>query len=79
MNNNISAAMRFFFLVVGSVVLLGIWLTGFNIAHWLLYVPVVFFYFAAATGICPGLVFSGMLFPAKSPARAATKTRRKNR
>jgi|GEM_PF-1033092 len=79
MNNNISAAMRFFFLVVGSVVLLGIWLTGFNIAHWLLYVPVVFFYFAATTGICPGLVFSGMLFPAKSPARAATKARRKNR
>jgi hypothetical protein len=75
MNNNISAAMRFFFLVVGSVVLLGIWLTGFNTAHWLLYVPVVFFYFAAVTGICPGLTFSGMLFPAK----AATKARRKKR
>jgi len=75
MNNNINAAMRFFFLVVGSVVLLGIWLTGFNTAHWLLYVPVVFFYFAAATGICPGLIFSGMLFPAK----AATKARHKKR
>jgi hypothetical protein len=53
----------------------GIWLTGFNLVHWLLYVPVVFFYFAAVTGICPGLIFSGMLFPAK----AASKARRKRR
>ena len=67
MDNKISAAMRFFLLlVVGSVMLLGIWLTGFNIAHWLLFVPVVFFYFTAASGICPGLVFSGKLFPAKA-------------
>jgi hypothetical protein len=79
MNNKINAAMRFFFLVVGSVVLLGIWLTGFNVVHWLLYVPVVFFYFAAVTGICPGLIFSGMLFPTKAPAKAAAKPRRKKR
>jgi len=77
MNNKISAAMRFFFLVVGSVVLLGIWLTGFNVVHWLLYVPVVFFYFAAVTGICPGLIFSGMLFQTKTPAKATAKARRK--
>ena len=77
MNNKISAAMRFYFLVAGSVVLLGIWLTGFDNVHWLLYVPVVFFYFAAVSGICPGLAFSGMLFPARPPARAATKARRK--
>jgi len=75
MNNKINAAMRFFFLVVGSVMLLGIWLTGFNIAHWLLYMPVVFFYFAAVTGICPGLVFSGKLFPAKATAKARRKKR----
>lgn len=75
MNKKISAAMRFFFFVISSVVLLGIWLTGFDKAHWLLYVPVVFLYFAAATGICPGLFFSGMLFPEKS----ATKARRKKR
>ena len=59
----ISAAMRFFFLVTGSVVWAGIWLTGFDKAHWLLYLPGAFFYFAAATGICPGLIFSRMLFP----------------
>jgi len=79
MNNKISAAMRFFFLVIGSVMLLGIWLTGFNIAHWLLYVPIVLFYFAAVTGICPGLAFSEMLLPAKAPAKAAAKARRKRR
>jgi len=75
MNNKVNAAMRFFFLVIGSVMLLGIWLTGFNTVHWLLYVPVVFFYFAAVTGICPGLAFSGMLFPAKAPAKARRKKR----
>lgn len=75
MTNNVNAAMRFFFFVVGSVVLLGMWLTGFDKVHWLLYVPVAFFYFATITGICPGLVFSGMLFPAK----AAGKARRKKR
>ena len=79
MNNKISSAMRFFFLVIGSVILLGIWLTGFDTVHWLLYVPAVFFYFAAVTGICPGLAFSGMLFPAKAPARAASKAPRKKR
>jgi hypothetical protein len=79
MNNKISAALRFFFLVVGSVVLLGIWLTGFNTVHWLLYVPVVFFYFAAVTGICPGLIISGKMFPTKTPAKAATKARGKKR
>lgn len=77
MSNKISAAMRFFFLVVGSVVLLGIWLTGFNTAHWLLYLPVVFFYFAAVSGICPGLIISGMLFPAKVQAKTTPKARRK--
>ena len=62
----IGAAMRFFFLVAGGIIWLGIWLTGFAAAHWLLYVPAVFFIFAAVTGICPGIIFSRMLFP---PAR----------
>ena len=79
MNNNISAAMRFFFFVIGSVILLGIWLTGFGAAHWLLYVPVVFFYLATVTGICPGLNFANMLFPSKTQAKAKTKARPKKR
>ncbi len=58
----ISTSMRFFFLVSGTILWLGIWLTGFNVVHWLLYVPAVFFAFAVITGICPGLIFSRLLF-----------------
>lgn len=61
--NTISTAMRFFFFVAGSVVWLGIWLTGFGVAHWMLYLPGAFFYFAALTGICPGLIISRKIFP----------------
>jgi len=63
--------MRFFFLVVGSVIWLGIWLTGFSTVHWLLYVPAVFFYFAAITAICPGLIISRLIFP---PAKTDAST-----
>jgi hypothetical protein len=79
MNNDMSAAMRFFLVVVGSVVLLGIWLTGFGTAHWVLYLPVVFFYLAAITGICPGLKFANVLFPAKASAKATAKAKPKAR
>lgn len=61
-----SAAVRFFLFVLGSTIWLGIWLTGFNQAHWLLYVPAVFLYFAALTGICPGLIISRMLFKSRA-------------
>lgn len=62
----ISSAMRFFFLFTGSVIWLGIWLTGFSTVHWLLYAPPIFFYFAALTGICPGLVLSRLVLPEKA-------------
>lgn len=51
------SAFRMQFLSVAGVVLLGIWLTGFDRAHWVLYLPVAFFTFAGLTGICPGLIF----------------------
>lgn len=57
----IGSEMRLFFSVSGSVVWLGIWLTGFDVVHWLLYVPAVFYIFAAVTGICPGLIISKAL------------------
>ncbi len=66
----VSNAMRFFFVVVASTILLGIWLTGFKTVHWLLYVPMVFFYFAAITGICPGMIISNNLFPEKKSAKS---------
>lgn len=62
----IGKSMRFFFLFSGSVIWTGIWLTGFSAAHWLLYVPAVFFYFASITGICPGMIISRLLFGEKA-------------
>lgn len=62
----IDSSMRFFFLLTAAVVSLGIWLTGFSTVHWLLYVPAAFFYFAAITGICPGLIISRFIFGNKS-------------
>lgn len=62
----ISSAMRFFFFFSGTVIWLGIWLSGFSAVHWLLYVTPTFFYFAALSSICPGLVLSRLVLPEKS-------------
>ena len=51
------SAQRMLFLTVAIIILLGIWLTGFDKAHWLLYLPVVALTFAGVTGICPGMLF----------------------
>lgn len=64
-NLMISAPLRFFMLIAGTTIWLGIWLTGFYTVHWILYIPAVFFVFAAVTGICPGMIFSNMLFAKK--------------
>ncbi len=57
-----SRAMRFFFFNTGATVLLGIGLTGFDQVHWFLYTVPVFTWFAAAVGICPGLILAQKLF-----------------
>ena len=54
-NFMIGAPMRLFLFVVGAVIWGGIFLTGFKVVHWLLYIPAIFFIFAAVTGICPGM------------------------
>jgi hypothetical protein len=46
--------MQFFTLAI--LFFIGIWLTGFENAHWFLWVPVVLMVFAGLTGICPGLM-----------------------
>ncbi len=51
------SAFRMLILSVAAVVLLGIWLTGFDKVHWFLYLPVVALTVAGLTGICPGLIF----------------------
>ena len=63
-----SPAARLFFLVVSLNIWLGIWLTGFGIAHWWLYVPGGFLLFAAVTGFCPGMMFTRWLFKEKMSA-----------
>ena len=51
------SAQRLLFLSVSIVIATGIWLTGVERAHWLLYVPAISLGFAGITGICPGLIF----------------------
>ena len=60
-----SPAIRFFLFVVSSVIWLGIWLTSFELAHWVLYLPAGLLLFAAISGICPGLIISRLIFPNK--------------
>ena len=61
----ISSAIRFFLLGASAIIWVGIWLTGFGIVQWLLYLPAVMLAFAALTGICPGMIISKMLFGVK--------------
>ena len=49
-------AMRMQFLFMAVVILLGIYLTGFDLVHWFFWLPVVGLLFAGATGICPGML-----------------------
>ena len=57
------SAIRMLFTVLAAVILAGIWLTGFDTAHWLLYFPPAALLFAAITGICPGyMVFRKLGF-----------------
>ncbi len=50
-------ALRMQFLTLAVLFFIGIWLTGFSIAHWFLWVPVILLVFAAVSGKCPGLMF----------------------
>lgn len=49
-------AMKMVFLTVAGLLALGIYLTGVEEVHWLLFVPPAMLVFAAVTGICPGLM-----------------------
>lgn len=58
----IDKPIRAFLLFASLVVFAGIGLTGFNVAHWLLYLPAIFFLFAAVSGICPGIILMKKIF-----------------
>ena len=60
--DKMEASMKAFFLFAGLVLWSGIWLTGFDVVHWLLYLPATFFLISAVTGICPGMIFFKEVF-----------------
>ena len=51
----ISTEMRIWFLGPILMLWIGIYLTGFDVVHWLIYVPSTFALFAFVTGLCPGM------------------------
>ncbi len=50
------SAIRVLLIILAAVTMLGIWLTGFDKAHWVLYLPVIMLGFAGITGFCPGIM-----------------------
>lgn len=58
-------AIKAFFLFTALLLWAGIWLTGLDDAHWLLYLPATFFLLASLTGICPGLIVFREIFKDK--------------
>lgn len=57
-----SASMRMFMFNASLMMLVGIWLTGFDKVHWFIYVVPAFFIFATLTGLCLGLVLPRLIF-----------------
>jgi len=60
--HKIGTAIQVFFLMISFMLWLGIYLTGFDSVHWLLYIPTAFLTFAAVTGICPGVMIMRKIF-----------------
>ena len=50
------SAQRMLFFTVAALLAAGIYLTGYQAVHWLLYLVAGMLAFAGATGICPGLL-----------------------
>lgn len=53
----VDALTRRWFVGPALMLWIGIYLTGFDKVHWLIYVPAVMAVFAFATGLCPGRWF----------------------
>ena len=57
------SAIRALFIFMAVFIAAGIWLTGWQNVHWLLYIPPAALLFAGVTGICPGyIIFSKLGF-----------------
>lgn len=46
------SAQRVLLLIIAALIMAGVWLTGFEQAHWFFYVVVGLLIFAAASGFC---------------------------
>lgn len=57
-----SPAMRLFMFNSSLIMLIGIWLTGFDRVHWFIYLVPAFYMFAAFTGLCLGLAIPRLIF-----------------
>jgi len=55
---NASNTVRVFLFNVAAIIMVSIWLSGFNNVHWFSYVLPSFLLLAAVTGLCPGLFVS---------------------
>jgi len=60
--HKLSVDERFFFLVSGIIIWLGVFQTGFDKVSWILYIPAISFLFAVIIGYCPGMIISKILF-----------------
>lgn len=56
-----SRVQRMFFFNLAVLILVGLWLTGFDKVHWFSYVIPGGLLFASVTGLCLGLVTSGKM------------------
>lgn len=58
---NASRIQRVFFFNMGVLSLTGLWLTGFEQVHWFAYLVPGGLFFAAATGLCLGMITATLL------------------
>ena len=58
----VSKSMRVWFAFMGAILWTGIYLTGFSVVNWVLYVPAAGFVFSAITGICLSLAAASRMF-----------------
>lgn len=63
--NKASKEMRVWFITFGVILWLGIYLTGFSVTHWLLYIPAIMLVVAGVLGICPSMILVSKLFKSK--------------
>ena len=60
--DKMESALRVYYLFTAICLWAGIWLTGFDVVHWFIYIPATFLFISSITGICPGIIFLKKVF-----------------